>query len=362
MRENDATIRAQMCRKFNNECGASINEFGGVVIDEISFIDTPIFGHVDRALSILLESTDSNTLCGGIPLLLAGDNHQKPPPGGIPWYQYMVKVAAKEEDDPFVLGVSSSKQCGLRVLRAAKRVNLTRLMRAKDDPAFIGFQLRMRQTELLHPIPDAFIDSLGPVSRKDLQEDAAWHFAPIGVLSHVERDYINYRQLHAFAKAFGLPVIRWKRELVDGAAMDQRIKEDIYAHEPNLWSYFVEGAPTLLVMDTISSVRMLVNGSPGLLDSLTITDGDDLTSLRMAYEVGYNENMTSLLFPPLAVNIVCGGTDDLPMLWHEVINVTNTSTQTVTHLLCIHPHAPLGSFTKPIGVNPTNGQRPARYQ
>ena len=314
-----------MCRKFDNECGASINEFGGVVIDEISFIDTPIFGHVDRAFSILLECTDLNTLCGGIPMLLAGDNHQKPPPGGMPWYQYMVKVAASEEENPFALGVSYSKQRGLRVLQAAKRVDLTRLMRAKDDPAFIGFQLRMRQTELLHPIPDEFLDSLRTVSRQDLQEDAAWHFAPIGVLSHVERDYINYRQLHAFAKAFGLPVIRWKRELVDGAALDQKVKEDIYEHEPNLWSYFVEGAPALLVMDTISSVRMLVNGSPGLLESLTIKDDDDLIRIRMAYEEGYNESMTSLLFPPLAVNIVCGGTDDLPMLWHEVINVTNNS-------------------------------------
>ena len=66
VRENDATIRAQMCRKFNNECGASINEFGGVVIDEISFIDTPIFGHVDRALSILLEisPSPSDLICG----------------------------------------------------------------------------------------------------------------------------------------------------------------------------------------------------------------------------------------------------------------------------------------------------------
>ena len=78
-------------------------------------------------------------------------------------------------------------------------------------------------------------------------------------------------------------------------------------------------------MDTISSVRMLVNGSPGLLDSLTIKDDDDLIQIRIAYVEGYNESMTSLLFPPLAVNIVCGGTDDLPMLWHEVINVTNNS-------------------------------------
>jgi hypothetical protein len=74
-----------MCRKFQNESGAPIEEFGGIVIDGISFIDTAIFGHVDKAFSILLGSAESDkTICGGLPLLICSDNHQKPPPGGTP--------------------------------------------------------------------------------------------------------------------------------------------------------------------------------------------------------------------------------------------------------------------------------------
>ncbi len=47
--DGDASTREGMCRKFENECGAPMEEFGGVVIDEISFIDTATFGHVDKA-------------------------------------------------------------------------------------------------------------------------------------------------------------------------------------------------------------------------------------------------------------------------------------------------------------------------
>jgi hypothetical protein len=166
-----------MRRKFESE-GAPIEEFGGVVIDEISFIDTAIFGHVDKTFSILLGSNETDrTLCAGIPLLLCGDNHQKPPP----WYQYMSKIASKECEDPIIHGASSAKQRGLQLLRSARRVNLTRLMRAKNDPAFIDYQLRMRQTELRHPVPDRFLDTLTTVTAKDLSDDPAWQFAPIGV-------------------------------------------------------------------------------------------------------------------------------------------------------------------------------------
>ncbi len=51
----NATIREKMCSKFEDECGAPIEEFGCVVIDEISFIDTTVFGHVDRGFGILLD-------------------------------------------------------------------------------------------------------------------------------------------------------------------------------------------------------------------------------------------------------------------------------------------------------------------
>ena len=316
--EGCSTTRERMCRKFQNESGAPIEEFGGIVIDEISFIDTAIFGHVDKAFSILLGSTESDkTICGGLPLLLCGDNHQKPPPGGTPWYQLMVKVASKEIEDPVIHGSSNAKQRGLLLLRSARRVDLKRLMRAKDDLAFIDYQLQMRQTELLHPISDLFLDSLHTVTDTDITDDPAWQFAPIGVLSHVERDYINLSQLHAFARTFNLPIIRWRSELVDGSTLEQNVREEIYQHEPNLWSYFVEGAPALL-LETISSVRMLVNGSAGVLESLSITNENDLGLISGAYAAGYDINMTTLENAPVAVNIVCGANNSTPILWHEV--------------------------------------------
>jgi hypothetical protein len=71
------------------------------------------------------------------------------------------------------------------------------------------------------------------------------------------------------ASMFNLPIFRWRNELVDGSALEtQSMRDELFNHEPNLWSYFVEGAPLLLV-ETIKSVRKLVNGSPGLLDFLT---------------------------------------------------------------------------------------------
>jgi hypothetical protein len=99
--------------------------------------------------------------------------------------------------------------------------------------------------------------------------------------------------------------------------MEPNTRKDIYDHEQNMWSYFVEGAPALL-LETISSVRMLVNGSQGLLDSLSITNETDLIKVDQAYTEGYNVNMTTLDVAPVAVNIVCGATKHNPKLWHEV--------------------------------------------
>jgi hypothetical protein len=92
----------------------------------------------------------------------------------------------------------------------------------------------------------------------------------------------------------------------------------LYDHEPNLWSYVVEGAPILL-SETISSVRMLVNGSQGLLDSLNIVNDNDLVLIEQVYNIGYKESMVTLEATPLAVNnVVVGSTEANPTLWHQV--------------------------------------------
>jgi hypothetical protein len=326
VKTGNAEDQQKMLRKFQEECGAPIEEFGAVIIDEISFIDATVFGHIDRGFAILLGTTQmDDCICGGMPFLLCGDNHQKPPPGGTPWYQYLVQVAAKETEDPMARLSSFAKQRGFKLLTSARRVELKRLMRARDDQAFIDHQLQMRQTGLRQPISDQFLAQLRTVTDADLEADATWRFAPVGVLAHVERDFINLQQLLAFAQHFNLPIIRWRCEMVDYSAFEPGVRDEIYSHDPNLWMYFVEGVPVLLC-DTISSVRMLVNGSPGLLDSLTITNPADLVLIERAYNAGYNNGVACTLEETsLAVNVVVGGTENKPMLWHQVsLPITNT--------------------------------------
>ena len=112
-----------MRKKFAAECGVQIEDVGGIVIDEVSFNELQIFGHLDSRLRQLTGNTD--VMCGGIPILLTGDNHQKPPSNGTPWYKELVDDA---EAGGVLLGggTSSAKACGLRLLKSAWRVKLWR--------------------------------------------------------------------------------------------------------------------------------------------------------------------------------------------------------------------------------------------
>lgn len=63
----------------------------------------------------------------------------------------------------------------------------------------------------------------------------------MGVVSRHERDVVNAAQLERFARAFGLPLFRWKLPLLD--ELPNVDLNDLYNAEPSLWGYFVEGAP-----------------------------------------------------------------------------------------------------------------------
>ncbi len=65
VKTGNAEDQQKMLRKFQEECGAPIEEFGAVFIDEISFIDATVFGHVDRGFAILHGTTQmDNCSCG----------------------------------------------------------------------------------------------------------------------------------------------------------------------------------------------------------------------------------------------------------------------------------------------------------
>ena len=164
VRHADQAQREKAAKKFEEEAGMPIEAVGGIVIDEVSFIELGVFGHLDADLRTLLGSDACELLCGGMPLLLAGDCHQKPPPGSTPWHQTMVKVAFGEGENPRRAGATAAKQRGLALLCAARRTELVRLMRARGDEQFIAYQRQMRRAADRQPVPDAFVRALRRVT------------------------------------------------------------------------------------------------------------------------------------------------------------------------------------------------------
>ena len=58
--------------KFFSECGVSLDDVGGIVIDEVSFITAAVFGHVDHVLRAMTGPIAPGTfpmqtrrVCGG---------------------------------------------------------------------------------------------------------------------------------------------------------------------------------------------------------------------------------------------------------------------------------------------------------
>lgn len=322
--------RHEALEKFYQECGVRVEDLGGLVIDEVSFDETSVFGQVDHRLRALLG--EPNVMCGGLPILLCGDNFQKGPPQGTPWYQVLVKDAAGEKIERLNDGTRCAIGRGIALLKAARCVELKRLMRVDaNDPeaeAFQTVQLQMRNTRAERPVPEELTRRLQPVSRADLDGDDEWLFAPIGVLSSIEQDAINLAQLKAFAQYFDLPLFKWRLPMVD-APDDAEVLERLYQNETGgvwgLWGYFVEGAPVLLD-ENIKPVRGLVNGSAALLDSLEF-DGPVPDKVANAFARGVFD-VVELDAPPLAVNVRIGGERSPPgsapgsapgsVLWHGV--------------------------------------------
>ena len=151
------------------------------------------------------------------------------------------------------------------------------------------------------------------------------------MLQREERDVINVAQAEAFACTFGLPLIRWRLDMVD--EIDNKLlRDDVYEDEDHLWGYFVEGAPINLT-ENMSSTRGLVNGSAGILDSLSFVGGVIPPELQAAEanaasRRGVDVVRVDLAEAPLSVNVRVGGKKSLPgqspgsapgsVLWHGV--------------------------------------------
>jgi ubiquitin C-terminal hydrolase len=161
-------------------------------------------------------------------------------------------------------------------------------------------QMQLRDTQAIRPVSEELLKGLRPLSDADVKADQGWVLAPVGAVSNLEVDAINHSQSYTFARETNRPLVRWRSRLTPQSErpVEPQHLEGLYEDEPDLWEYFVQGAP-VITCGTLKSTRQLVNGTPGLLDSLTLRSGEgegvDL------YRPGFR--VITLDKPPHAVNV-----------------------------------------------------------
>ena len=336
LRGAGATDVAQHQEKFKAETGLpSIAGVGALVIDEVSFISAKLLGHfearirqlVHQEIMTVADDADSE-LFGTLPVVLAGDNWQLGPVKAVAWYKTLCDNALQKGS--LRLGRTATAR-GIEVLQAAKRLDLVRIMRSVNDQPFVDVQKGMRvrtaqEVEALPTVLGRLTQMLKHHQPSDAYTgsgwDAEWRFAPIGVLGNAERDLLNARQIEAFAKAFDLPLIKWRLPVNFKYNREDpeevRIIDELYRHEPALWGYFVEGAPGYMTA-TMCAPRKLVNGSPVLLRSLVFEGNVVPEAVSEAFAAG-GFRVIELEEPPQYINVIVGGaaTGDGMRLWHGV--------------------------------------------
>ena len=181
-------------QRFQDESGKDIANVALVVIDEHSFNTCAVYGHVDHRMASM--TGDDLNLFGGMPLLLCGDNHQKPPPGGKSWYKVLVEFSLEKSLktwDKVQANVMTATQRGARLLECSRLVTLKRIMRSAGDKPFADLQHSLRRTDMEAEISPSFVKSLRPVSISDTTNDPSWLFAPIATLAcEVEEEAESY--------------------------------------------------------------------------------------------------------------------------------------------------------------------------
>jgi hypothetical protein len=196
---------------------------------------------------------------------------------------------------------------------------LTQQMRAGGDApeqqAQAAIVERMRDTGNPDPVPHEWVAAQRALTKRDVETDPEWLFAPIAVTSHMERHALNAAQAVRFGKYFNLPVIRWRLKICGPksilAGLSDAELAELADQEPGMWGYFVQGAPAMLT-ENINTSKGLVNGTMGTLHSLSLRNVDDTAALRRASAAAAGGVIITLPAPPVSVNVAVADRGGFP--------------------------------------------------
>ena len=284
-----------------------------LVIDEVSMVSPEFLYHVNKRLQWLLQC---NLPFGGLVVLLAGDFYQKTSTMGFSLHAALVISEVdmpnpktgkpyKQKQELFAKSsiptVLTAKVKGVALFKAFKRCKLTVTHRFRNDRQHGENLAKMRDYTCEQPVSEELLKSLQPVSEAERDR---FRSVKIGVVSNLERTSLNGAKALEYAKHHGLALVRWKIDLVGIAAsylQSNNMLHELYTNEPDMWGYFVYGAPCMLDGFANFVAYGVVNGTQGKLHSLVLQeDTDDLNQLLDLAGPG---GIATLSKPPAFVNM-----------------------------------------------------------
>ena len=197
---------------------------------------------------------------GGVIIIFSGDFAQNANIGGDKIYNGMMRFASGNPGNLH----STIVWDACRTLAAFKTIVLDKIVRSAKDLDHCKMVTKLATGG--SPSMDD-IKNIKQYSQQDVEEDPSWINATWTVTTNQERLQVGYERAISWAKAHGLPLIRWRRIPMnpDDNAL---LLADINSDNPCLWELYVPGI--IGYLRTIMNTDMkLTNGSFVIYDSLT---------------------------------------------------------------------------------------------
>lgn len=194
-----------------------------------------MLAQIDLRLRQIMEN---DLLFGEIPQVHIGDFFQTPPVAPTKTlYNALLDLFSNDSKlNPNKTFKGPAKQ-GARLFATFRKIELTKQMRATNDPTHIAFlsQLRHPTTKQQQKLTES-LQKLKVITRQDVEKQPTWMNAPIVVTSNEECFRINEQQFIALPMQRKCPRIVWYQPILGlvANAIDQTQVNYLYASSHQL--------------------------------------------------------------------------------------------------------------------------------
>ena len=286
-------------------------------IDELSTISAAFLAKINKnACSIVgtIDSTDPTESFGRKALLLCGDQFQFPPVmPPTPLYTSVVNQLGiqSERKNKIQAAPNTANEQGVTLFLQCQKIELDQQMRAAKDPEHMKLINAMRtENPDMTWVVKRLENHYQKLSCALFQRDPEFTYCSTACTGNRQRAVINDTVSKWFATLHGVIRVVWHQPLYGNAVigLKQETIDSIYMRYPEYTSYFVVGAPAML-LNNICCKRKLNNGTPVTYHSLILDPREDGRHIDDRITHAEPGEDIYLEYPPVYINVIVEDAD-----------------------------------------------------